>query len=102
MHRSAVADGGELLYDVGPGLNRGERVQQTSLFVTGAVTAAPSAAQTTGQYRIIATGFRVLHETKDDILSRDGHGDEVYRGFAMFHFDRSATASNRRTSAFLS
>ncbi|MCY7380641.1 MAG: hypothetical protein LH467_15040, partial [Gemmatimonadaceae bacterium] len=51
-------------------------------------SAPPSAASSTGRYRIVATGFRVLHETKDHALSLDGHGDEVYGAFAMFHFDR--------------
>ncbi|MEO6210460.1 MAG: hypothetical protein ABIQ10_10085, partial [Gemmatimonadaceae bacterium] len=61
--------------------------------VTAPVTAraaVPAAAPvaTSGRYRIVANGFRVLHETKDDILSRDGKGDEVYGAFTMFHYDR--------------
>ncbi len=53
-------------------------------------------------YRVIATGFRVLHQTKDDFLSRDGHGDEVYGGFMTFHYDRTTSRlvdqSLRRTN----
>jgi hypothetical protein len=51
-------------------------------------TAAPAA---TTNYRVIATGFRVLHQTKDDFFSRDGHGDEVYGGFMTFHYDRTTS-----------
>lgn len=65
---------------------------------------APAAVPvvTSGRYRIVANGFRVLHETKDDILSRDGKGDEVYGAFAMFHYNRHTGAlldrDLRRTS----
>ena len=50
-----------------------------------------------------ATGFRVLHQTKDDVLSRDGHGDEVYGGFVVFRYDRRTSklmdnADLRRTN----
>ena len=54
-----------------------------------ATTSAPPAATT--NYRVIATGFRVLHQTKDDFFSRDGHGDEVYGGFMTFHYDRTTS-----------
>ncbi len=56
----------------------------------GAALAAPPAAAT-NHYRVIATGFRVLHQTKDDMFSRDGHGDEVYGGFLTFHYDRGTS-----------
>jgi hypothetical protein len=84
---------------------------KTSLQVTTSVASAPpstpsptpppappsapastSPSATSGNYRIVANGFRVLHETKDDVLSRDGHGDEVYGAFAMFHYDRPTSA----------
>ena len=48
----------------------------------------PTNAPASNRYRIVATGFRVLHQTKDDVLSRDGHGDEVYGGFVVFSYDR--------------
>jgi hypothetical protein len=51
----------------------------------------PTNAPASGRYRVVATGFRVLHQTKDDFLSRDGHGDEVYGGFMTFHYDRNTS-----------
>jgi hypothetical protein len=50
-----------------------------------------SARAASGFYRVVATGFRVLHQTKDDFLSRDGHGDEIYGGFMTFHYDRQTS-----------
>lgn len=47
-----------------------------------------AAAPATNRYRVIATGFRVLHQTKDDPFSGDGHGDEIYGGFMVFSYDR--------------
>lgn len=63
---------------------------KVSLTMSGAVASAPATASdpTSGHYRVIANGFRVLHETKDDMFSRDGKGDEVYGAFLMFHYDR--------------
>jgi hypothetical protein len=59
----------------------------------GGQTTVPTntAPAATTNYRVIATGFRVLHQTKDDFLSRDGHGDEVYGGFMTFHYDRTTS-----------
>jgi hypothetical protein len=48
---------------------------------------APTAV-VSGKYRIVANGFSVIHETYDDMLSRDGKFDEVYGGFLAFHYDR--------------
>ena len=36
----------------------------------------------------MANGFSVIHESYDDMLSRDGKYDEVYGGFTMLHYDR--------------
>ena len=62
----------------------------------------PTNAPASNRYRVVATGFRVLHQTKDDFLSRDGHGDEVYGGFMTFHYDRNTSKlvdqSFRRTN----
>lgn len=62
----------------------------------------PTNAPASNRYRVVATGFRVLHQTKDDFLSRDGHGDEVYGGFMTFHYDRTTSQlvdqSLRRTN----
>jgi hypothetical protein len=41
-----------------------------------------------GRYRVVANGFSVIHESYDDMLSRDGKYDEVYGGFTMLHYDR--------------
>lgn len=49
---------------------------------------APTPTPVSGRYRVVANGFSVVHESFDDMLSRDGKYDEVYGGFAMFHFDR--------------
>lgn len=54
-------------------------------------SAPPAPVAASNHYRVIATGFRVLHQTKDDFLSRDGHGDEVYGGFMTFHYDRTTS-----------
>jgi hypothetical protein len=51
-------------------------------------SSAPAPSPTSGRYKVTATGFRVLHQTKDDILSRDGHGDEIYGGFIILSYDR--------------
>jgi hypothetical protein len=62
----------------------------------------PTNAPASNRYRVVATGFRVLHQTKDDFFSRDGHGDEVYGGFMTFHYDRNTSKlvdqSLRRTN----
>lgn len=62
---------------------------------SGAAPAAPAATAPniiSGNYRVVATGFRVLHETKDDMFSRDGKYDEVYGAFIMLHYDRMTSA----------
>ncbi len=43
-----------------------------------------------GRYRVVANGFRVVNHTNDltNVLTGDGEGDEVYGGFAMFHVAR--------------
>jgi len=40
---------------------------------------------------VVANGFRVIHETHDDVLSRDGMYDEVYAAFAMFQYNRKTS-----------
>ena len=101
-------------YMPGPVATAVEAFPKATLLVTSSAastpppsTAAPSSggpipnAAATGRYRVVANGFRVLHQTKDEPLSRDGHGDEVYAGFTMFHFDRRSSQlldrDNRRT-----
>ena len=54
-----------------------------------AVPATPAAPMpVSGRYRVVANGFSVIHESYDDMLSRDGKYDEVYGGFTMLHYDR--------------
>lgn len=33
----------------------------------------------------------MLHQTKDDVFSRDGHGDEIYGGFMTFEYNRQTS-----------
>ncbi|NUO64074.1 MAG: hypothetical protein HOQ11_17135 [Gemmatimonadaceae bacterium] len=40
--------------------------------------AQPAPVYPPGKYRVSITGFTVNHETEDDMLQRDGKGDEVY------------------------
>ncbi len=49
-------------------------------------------APASGQYRIVAVGVRVSHQTNDDLLQRDGKGDEVYVAASVQHFDRRSGA----------
>jgi hypothetical protein len=59
--------------------------------------AAPPASRASGLYRVVATGFSVIHETNDDVLSRDGKYDEVYGGFLDLHFNRETGALMEHT-----
>lgn len=45
----------------------------------------------TTKYRVVANGFRVVHATYDDMLQRDGKGDEVFGAFMMFHINRASS-----------
>jgi len=38
-------------------------------------------------YQVVATGFRVNHQTFDDPLQLDGKGDEAYAAFMSFQFN---------------
>jgi hypothetical protein len=65
----------------------------TTALAPAAVAPAPAptpipATPVSGRYRVVANGFSVIHESYDDMLSRDGKYDEVYGGFTMLHFDR--------------
>jgi hypothetical protein len=48
----------------------------------------PAPVVTSARYRLVATGFRVVNPTFDNVLDQDGKGDEIYGGFAMFHVNR--------------
>ena len=54
---------------------------------SGAVAGAGS-GRDDAHFRIIATGFRVVHETADDPNSVDGVKDEVYFAFVTGKYDR--------------
>jgi hypothetical protein len=55
-------------------------------------TAAPVAAQTlAGKYLVTITGVRVYQASMDDILSRDGMGDEVYAAAYVRRYDRNTS-----------
>ncbi len=77
---------GDHEWTVGTFYMPGPTSTEASAFSKARLVIAP--ISTSGRYRIVGNGFRVLHETKDDILSRDGQGDEVYGAFTMFHYDR--------------
>jgi hypothetical protein len=53
------------------------------------LTPPPPAPVTSGRYRITLAGFKVHHETYDDVLERDGKRDEVYAAAFVQHFDRT-------------
>ena len=87
-------------YESSAGPRQGSAFVNTSLVITaptsspvGSVTSGTTVppAAVSGRYRVVATGFRVLHETKDDVLSRDGRFDEVYGAFVMLHYNRSSS-----------
>lgn len=50
----------------------------TAQTTTPTQSPAPSAPAAKGRFRVVITGFTVNHETYDDMLQRDGKGDEVY------------------------
>lgn len=54
-------------------------------------SAPANAPAASGRYVVVANGFRVMHETFDDQLSRDGKYDEVYAAFTMFQYDRKTS-----------
>lgn len=51
-----------------------------------------------GYYRITLTGFTCNHPTNDDILERDGKGDEVYISSSYFDVDKSGATIQRRNN----
>lgn len=68
---------------------------QVSADYDGSWGPGPSASLTitsTGRYRVVANGFRVVGQTPDltSPFMVDGQNDEVYAGFAMFHVGRPA------------
>lgn len=51
-----------------------------------------------GYYKITLTGFTCNHPTNDDVLERDGKGDEVYISSSYFDVDRDGHTTQRRTN----
>ncbi|MEP6690810.1 MAG: hypothetical protein ABJD07_06610 [Gemmatimonadaceae bacterium] len=76
-------------YEPGPVSTAASAFTKATLNVTAGSTAAASPPQTT-RYRVVATGFRVVKETVDDQLDRDGLRNEAYAAFSMFHFRNAA------------
>ncbi|MDQ6887174.1 MAG: hypothetical protein M3068_07735 [Gemmatimonadota bacterium] len=75
-------------YDPGPVSTPAAEFPRVTLNVTSPTVSGPApppSVPTTGRYRMVATGFRVVKETYDDQLDRDGLRNEVYGAFAMFH-----------------
>ncbi len=78
-------------YEPGPVSTAASAFSRVTVNVTAPTTAPPAAsasatAPATSRYRVVATGFRVVKETVDDSLDRDGLRNEVYGAFSMFHF----------------
>lgn len=44
----------------------------------GSAAASSGNSRTTSTYRVTLVGFKVVHESDDDILEGDGRGDEIY------------------------
>jgi len=53
-----------------------------------ASTPAPAAPPTSGKYLVTATGFRAYQASMDDMLSRDGVGDEIYAAVYVRRYDQ--------------
>lgn len=56
--------------------------------VTPAATTPSPAAPLSGKYLVTLTGIRCYQASMDDMLSRDGVGDEVYAATYIRHYDR--------------
>jgi hypothetical protein len=67
-------------------------VSTPAIDFTKAQLQVTSSIATSGHYRVVANGFRVIHPTLDGSLSMDGKGDEVYGAFTMFHYNRKSGA----------
>ena len=58
-------------------------------------------AATSGHYRVVLNGATVVIPTRDDMLSQDGKGDEVYFEGLVEVFDRAAGAPKRKQRLFV-
>ena len=59
-----------------------------SLNVTAPTVAAAPPAALSGKYLVTITGMRAYQQSVDDMLSRDGVGDEVYAAAYVRRYDR--------------
>jgi len=66
-------------------------------------TAPPAPAPASGKYLVTITGVRAYAATMDDLLSRDGTGDEIYAAAYVRRYDRRTSAppvvTTRKTSS---
>lgn len=60
----------------------------------GGATARPVAR---GRFRLVATSFVVEHKTVDDMLERDGRGDEIFVRGDIYEFRNGGEFGGRRT-----
>jgi len=60
----------------------------------GGATARPVAR---GRFRLVATSFVVEHPTVDDMLERDGRGDEIFVRGDIYEFHNGGQFARRRT-----
>ena len=58
--------------------------------------ATVTVAANSGRYRIVLNGARVVTPTRDDMISRDGKGDEVYFWGLVEVFDRGSPTTKRK------
>ena len=85
------------IYDSGPNAAPGSGVSTPATqFSTAQVTLA--AAVASGDYLITITGLRAVWASVDDILSRDGKGDEVYVAAFIRQYDRNTGGVSMFTS----
>jgi hypothetical protein len=61
--------------------NQSESSHKTGSFTINCAVATPQSPQPAtshARFRITINGFKVLHQTLDDLLERDGRGDEIF------------------------
>jgi hypothetical protein len=89
--------------EVQPSRNSNVRVEpepQTKLAPNPRAGAAqsPGGSRTRGFFRVTLNGFKVNHESDDDILEGDGRGDEIYITTNLWTLHRDGTYQAYRQS----
>jgi hypothetical protein len=56
----------------------------------------PPPALASGRFRLLATGFFVGHQTVDDMLERDGRGDEIFIRGDWYEYNNGALSNHGR------